>query len=197
MHRLIYMCLDAMIAAVILIPLYAWLNKKIWKDEHKTVCFFLFSVYLAGMYSVVGLPDICYVRFSPNYNIQPFAYMFSDSESSLLNVLLFVPLGMLLRITCEKHRNLSHALLFGFSVSLIIELLQIFTYRASDINDLITNTAGTILGWAVGTLSVRWKNLSAWSVLDQSDIREICLISFSIMFWLHPFLEDLLQRLFA
>ena len=37
----------------------------------------------------------------------------------------------------------------GLAVSLGIELLQIFTFRLTDIDDLITNTAGTVLGYEI------------------------------------------------
>ena len=37
----------------------------------------------------------------------------------------------------------------GLAVSLGIELLQIFTFRLTDIDDLITNTVGTVIGYEI------------------------------------------------
>lgn len=38
--------------------------------------------------------------------------------------------------------------MLGFGLSLTIELAQLFTqYRATDVDDLITNTVGTLLGY--------------------------------------------------
>lgn len=37
----------------------------------------------------------------------------------------------------------------GLAVSLGIELLQIFTFRLTDIDDLITNTAGAVMGYEI------------------------------------------------
>ncbi len=39
------------------------------------------------------------------------------------------------------------AAVFGVVLSLAIELSQIFTYRLTDVDDLITNTLGAILGY--------------------------------------------------
>lgn len=38
----------------------------------------------------------------------------------------------------------------GLALSASIEILQIFTFRLTDIDDLITNTAGTVIGYYIG-----------------------------------------------
>lgn len=37
----------------------------------------------------------------------------------------------------------------GLALSVCIEILQIFTFRLTDIDDLITNTAGTVIGYYI------------------------------------------------
>jgi len=72
-----------------------------------------------------------------------------------LNVVLFLPLGVILRHLWKV--GLGRITLIGFGVSLFIELTQLtgnwFTapcaYRVADINDVITNTAGAFLGAAL------------------------------------------------
>ena len=91
MNRVLSMLLDAAIAAVMLIPLFVLLNKVYFHNTKRSALYLLFAIYLCGMFAVVGLPDICYVRFDPNFNFIPFAYMFSDAVNSLLNVALFFP----------------------------------------------------------------------------------------------------------
>lgn len=73
--------------------------------------------------------------------------MFSDFQNSFLNVLMFIPLGYLIPFCWPYFRKLHRTLILGFLTSLAIEVLQLFTFRASDINDLMTNTLGTLLGW--------------------------------------------------
>jgi glycopeptide antibiotics resistance protein len=84
--------------------------------------------------------------FNPNINLIPFVD--GVHIDFILNVLCFLPLGFLLPIISRKYNNLKSILLIGLSISFFIELSQLFTlYRESDINDLITNGLGTLLGW--------------------------------------------------
>jgi Na+-driven multidrug efflux pump len=85
--------------------------------------------------------------------------------------------------------------LFGFFTSLLIESLQIFTYRATDINDLITNAFGTFLGWILARITL--KLVPGW--IPGNRIREVyvvCLFAFGVMFFVQPFLADFLFALF-
>ncbi len=109
--------------------------------------YLLFTLYLCAVMILVGLPNITYIRFDPSGNLIPFRDMISDLRSTALNVLLFVPLGFFLRLLWRRYRRLGRALRFGFLLSLAVELLQVFTYRATDVNDLLTNTLGTALGY--------------------------------------------------
>lgn len=189
MHRVISMCLDAAVAALMLVPLFFFLNKHCFHSKVRTVFYSLLAVYLSGMFSVVGLPDIRYVRFDPNFNFVPFAYMFSDFTNSLLNVLLFLPLGFFLPVLWLPYRQLRRTVFFGLCISLLIEALQIFTFRATDVNDLITNTVGTVLGWVIAKCSFCFSQ----KIIPRSNCRELYLVCFSaffVMFFLQPFLAD-------
>ncbi len=191
MRRVFFMCFDAAVAAVILLPVFVLLDHVYFRSKRRSSLYFIFAVYLSGMFAVVGLPDICYIRFDPNFNIRPFAYMFSDYLNSLLNVLLFVPLGFFLPLLWKRFKALGWTLLFGFLVSLLIEVLQIFTLRATDINDLMTNTAGTLLGWCVSRVLLRaapairpgWKT---------GEVFVVCAAAFGVMFFIQPFLANFL-----
>jgi glycopeptide antibiotics resistance protein len=75
-----------------------------------------------------------------------------------MNVLLFVPLGLFARVLWK--RGLIGTLLIGFTASLLIEITQLsanfgtapFVYRVFDVDDLINNTLGAVLGWIAGAL---------------------------------------------
>ena len=194
MNRVLSMLLDAAIAAVVLIPLFLLLNKCYFHNTKRSTLYFLFSVYLCGMFAVVGLPDICYIRFDPNFNFTLFAYMFSDAINSLLNVALFLPMGFCLPLLWKAFAPLRKTLLFGFGVSLFIEILQIFTFRASDVNDLITNSAGTILGWCFARI-LMWAFPGLCPEDNRNDVSVVCLSAFGIMFFLQPFPANYFFRL--
>jgi glycopeptide antibiotics resistance protein len=68
---------------------------------------------------------------------------------AVLNVGVFVPLGLLL---VAAGIRFPVALLIGLLLSVGIELSQYLAQvgRTADVNDLLTNTTGTVLGWAVG-----------------------------------------------
>ena len=168
MHRLPFTCVEAGIAALILVPLFLALRMCYGLSWRRTAGYLLFSVYLAAVDSVVGLPSITYIRFSLNLNLEPFAYMFSDYVTSLLNVILFTPLGLLLPLFCQTFRKL---------------------LRATDINDLITNTAGTLLGWCAARviLALAPGITPKWSV---QEVRRVCMLTFCVMFFLQPFLAE-------
>ena len=120
------------------------------------IVWLVFYYYLCVMLTkIVGLPTIGeYIRlsglgesfFHPNINLIPFSDGFS--LSFLLNIALFVPLGFLCPFLSKRYRSIKNTLLFALGVSLSIEILQLFTlYRATDIDDLITNVVGALIGY--------------------------------------------------
>ena len=147
MHQILISCREALIAAIPLVPIFWTLDRCIIHRKKRSFLYLIFAIYLAGMYATVGLPDITYYRYSPRFNFKPFLYMFSAWDTTFLNILLFVPLGWFLSVLWKTFRSPLKTILFGFCTSCMIELLQIFTYRATDVNDLITNTFGTMLGY--------------------------------------------------
>ena len=118
--------------------------------------FFLvaYVLYLSALYSVVGIPGLPYLYWGPNVNLIPFSD-FQDSRFlwlSGMNVLLTVPLGFLLPMIWQRYRNFGDTFLAGFGTSLSIEVLQLFSGRSTDIDDLIFNTLGACLGFLLAKL---------------------------------------------
>jgi len=78
-----------------------------------------------------------------------------------LNVLLFMPLGVIVRHLWKL--GVARATLLGLGISLLIELTQLtgnwFTapcaYRVADVNDVWTNTLGAFLGAVLALLTPR------------------------------------------
>lgn len=77
-----------------------------------------------------------------------------SAVDAVLNVFVFVPLGLLVAAVGIRFRMLLPG---AFAVTLSIEIAQYLmdAGRTADINDLITNTVGACLGWALGALIVR------------------------------------------
>jgi len=79
----------------------------------------------------------------------------------LLNVLLFVPLGFFLRVL--GGRGAVTALIVGFALSAFVEVTQLTgvwglypcAYRVFDVDDLLTNTLGAVLGSLLALVAPR------------------------------------------
>lgn len=195
MKRFLFAGTNAAMAAIVLIPLFFFLNKNI-RNKQRTVWYCLMAIYLSGVYALAGLPTVGYIRFDPNINLVPFAYLFSDFTNSFLNVLLFVPLGILLPLLWKRFKNPLRTVFFGLLVSAAIEFLQLFTLRATDINDLMTNTSGALMGWIIGRIAVCFYSVPGSSERKR-DVYQVIGIAFSVMFFLQPVIENLVWRIFV
>lgn len=87
-------------------------------------------------------------------NFKPFIYLFDypTMQESLLNLIgnttMFVPLGIVWPAVFKKLNTHWKVIVAGFGVSLAIEVLQLpFFDRATDIDDLILNTLGFLMGY--------------------------------------------------
>ncbi len=96
--------------------------------------------------------------FTPGHsgrlNLVPFDFGGAATAfEPVANILLFVPLGMLLSTLGRRVLAVVGA---GLAVSLVIEVTQYLLNigRTADVNDLIENTLGTLIGWLV-VLAVR------------------------------------------
>lgn len=194
MNRIVFAVLEILAAGVFLLPVY-WLR---FRDLRKCWGYCLFCCYLVAVYSLTGLPTVLYSRFQLRLNLIPFAAILSDGILSVLNVALFMPLGFLLPALWEGYRSAGRTVRFGLGLSLFVELAQIFTLRATDVNDLITNTLGAWLGWLLW--SALKKPLPILRRTPKTTARELpraCLTVALVMFFLQPPLAAALWEIFA
>ena len=72
--------------------------------------------------------------------------------TNVMNVIMFMPFGFLLPLLWEKCRSIPKTIVAGFLFSLSIEIGQLFNRRQTDIDDLLMNVLGTILGFCIWLL---------------------------------------------
>lgn len=187
MIRIYLALVDLVPSAVVLVPLFLILNYTVFRrDLCKSFLYMLFCLYLCSIFILVGIPNVRYFRPDINWNLIPFRGMIVDLKNSILNIILFVPLGFVLPLLWKRFRKLQSTVLFGFSFSLTIELLQMLTYRATDVNDLITNTLGAAWGFQLAkTLAKRYSPIGK----GNRDVYLLWALSFCVVFFLHPFLS--------
>lgn len=95
-------------------------------------------------------------------NLIPLVNLFDyDSKFDLLlniigNFALFIPTGIILPLIYKNINTLKRVVLTGAAISLAIEIIQLpFAVRASDVDDLILNTAGCLAGYGLYALVKR------------------------------------------
>jgi glycopeptide antibiotics resistance protein len=92
---------------------------------------------------------------SRSVNLVPFSSSSGSADEIVANVVVFIPFGLLLALNF-KQLNLRRSLLVVLAVSLTAEIVQyIFAIGASDITDVITNTAGGLTGLTAYRLGTR------------------------------------------
>lgn len=121
-------------------------NMGIYSDTGK----FYFNIRLTNSISEINL-----IPFKTLYE-----YLFVNNTSvsswssvSILNIfantLLFIPLGLLTPLIWEKYDSFYKILTLGLISTCLIEFIQIFIGRSTDIDDVILNTIGIIIGYTI------------------------------------------------
>ena len=151
---------------------------------------FVFCFYLIGILTMTGIWHLG--SFAPRIVFIPFLDMISGPVDTVLNILLFIPLGVFLPIMYERYDRIKKVVLIGFLFSLSIELVQMFECGATDINDLITNTLGACLGFFISKYLCRlipksWiKPLQIDGTQCRNELLLFCIISFASMITIQP-----------
>lgn len=138
----------------------------------RIIFIYLFITYICGLISLTLLPIFNFVRDEPDFsiNIIPFK-MFLDFAgiwdsfglffsikviviNIIGNILLFLPLGFFVCALNPKLGKMKYILIIGAASSLLIESLQyietqtrVTGYRSSDVDDIIFNTLGCLIGF--------------------------------------------------
>ena len=100
-------------------------------------------------------------------NFLPLVHLFDyDSKRDMLlniigNFAMFIPTGIITPLIYKHLDSLKKTVLTGFSITLAIEIIQLpFASRASDIDDLILNTAGCLAGYGILCLVRRIRRIT-------------------------------------
>ena len=182
----IYSLLCALIPCIV----YIYFKKK------KSYIFFsiLYVLYIWQIYDLTGigsLSDILYSLSSnseiikANINLTPLTNI---TLGFILNIIMFIPLGFLLPFLWKKYQKLTPTLLFGFLFSLFIELSQLITLRATDIDDLIANTLGALIGYLIWKIYMKIFNKSLENPNSKDAFLYIMISYLGTFFFYYPLL---------
>ena len=179
---------DLVVIAAVAVPVVLLLLLLGNRSPKRILFCVLFALYLSAVYIAVGLPTVRIFDFDPHLYLIPFVGMITDLRSTFLNIILFVQLGVFLPVLWPRFEKLRSTVCLAFGISLVIELLQMFSYRATDINDLITNTLGAMLGCCLTRVLLRRSAAPKLSGTKTIELYLIILTVAVIMFFVQPYL---------
>lgn len=138
-----------------------------------------FVIYLLGVIYFVFLPiDVNigkYANQAPWYsstNIIPILTI--DLKTFLLNIMMLIPFGMYLPFINKRFDSLKTVARLGFLFSCAIEVIQLLirvsigSARSTDINDLIANTLGSVIGYFL--IKIVLKSTFATNVMNKFSL---------------------------
>ena len=161
-------------------------NKKYKSINSDRILWLLFGAYCMAIFLIlfvrkrfdVGVPYWEQVKMS--INLVPFRticgsvylivhrtnpYLIPHEIISLLgNFALFIPFGLFIPRLFERYRRFVKFILLAFAILISIETFQVLTLRGSfDVDDIILNLAGAVIGFFIARIAKSRKERDAAS----------------------------------
>ena len=148
---------EAVLIGVLFAGGFKWLKPVSNQQKYSVVLpfvdgvFFYFLLYVTLISRTIGSRrEVVLLPF------ESFELLSGEFHYVIENVLLFIPFGFLLYITCYtfgKKCNMKTILLASFLTSVSVEFLQyIFSCGKSETDDVITNVGGAMIGYLIAKL---------------------------------------------
>lgn len=96
-----------------------------------------------------GYWGISLIPFATIRSYIKYSGIFHALLNILGNVILFIPIGFIFPLILIRYRDLKRIAVLSISISLFIEFIQFFVGRSCDIDDLILNFVGGIIGYTI------------------------------------------------
>ena len=139
--------ISCLVATVLRITYLVTNGKKFVLYEELLKLFFI--IYILCLFQIVTAQDVSFggvniIPFKEIFRYEPGTYLFY--KNILGNVLLFLPFGFFVGYFI-KVKKVSVMLLLTFIVSLSIETIQLSIGRVFDVDDVILNVLGGLIGF--------------------------------------------------
>ena len=135
--------------------------------------FSLFLILFATIFYVwpLGISESRALNIIPFYWINT-GYSWRMIVSDFIpNILMFAPFGIFLPLAFKKMRKCLLVTLAAFCLSVTVETAQYFIGRTADINDVIANTIGGILGFLLFLAANKFITKKWWEVMVGGEVR--------------------------
>ena len=191
----INLLIDAIITVILVAPVIWGWQKLFHKDmgiKHRWLMV-LFGCFIAEIFAITGIPSIWRMSADLSVNLVPFDALSTSPVQYCLNIILFLPIGIIAPLIWKQLGHLKNVILLGGGLSFFIEFMQMFNFRATDVDDLIANTAGAVLGFVLVKV-IAGKRISREENVNRKEGREaltLCMLIFMINFTIQPILFNL------
>jgi glycopeptide antibiotics resistance protein len=148
-----------------------WLVRWVARQERKVsipqlAVLSSFGIYLLCVIHLVFFPiDVnigLYANQTPWYKTINFIPILTiDVTTFLLNIIMLIPFGMYIPFLNKNVVSMKKVAKLGLMMSLSLEILQLFirvtlgSGRSTDINDMLANTAGAVIGFLLVKVSLK------------------------------------------
>jgi len=168
------------IISVLYLPILFVLKKKgkgFTRQLSYLLCFLAFFFIVFATIILFNIP----IDFSPEehfLNLIPFGRFGEEvnvlntiTDEIMPNIMIFIPLGVFIPIAFEKMRKLYKTAFIVFLVTFSVEFFQYFIGRKSDIDDIMTNLLGGIIGYGIfKVLNYLFKDKKWWNKFMGKDL---------------------------
>jgi glycopeptide antibiotics resistance protein len=143
-----------------------------YKGLKEEICINLLFIYLLYLAEMTVFPLSIGISFKREISLVPFRtiaqfmpnllkyglitnswrpHLGSGAINILGNIVVFIPVGILIPLINIKFDKFIKSTAAGFSISLLIEVIQLCFVqgRHFDVDDLMLNTLGVVIGWCI------------------------------------------------
>lgn len=147
--RLCFVCYVFALCSLVLFPEDFW--DKVWYYFENGKWFDSGFCFFGGSYTSRNLILQC---FEGN-----FEDIITDKNSIIANVIMFIPLGFFLPLVFKRIKPL-HSVFICLGVTCFIETVQPLICRTGDLDDVISNFVGGIIGAVISGIFLKFKKTS-------------------------------------
>lgn len=129
-------------------------NKKHFSWSLIFVLYLFLVIMVTGIGSIFDVYDFKTMQFIPvDHTFVLIPFNSGINMSSILNIIMFIPFGFLLPMVFADYKQLNKVIILSIMTTVLIETMQFFTGRICDVEDIIMNISGAIVGFFL------WKNV--------------------------------------
>lgn len=147
----------------------------------------VFIIYILLLFQLVTSTDI---NYHSGINYIPFTEIFRYKVGSSLfflnvlgNIAIFIPFGLFISKVLKTTKFLP-IFIISFIASGCIEGVQLYIGRAFDVDDVILNCIGSILGWFIYVMLVKLNDRLPKFMKSDLFYDILCILFMIILFWL-------------